>query len=281
MLINPFQPEWQADLNRLHAALPDGARLVLLIDSAFVPKIFQQLGNACKPILLFEFLPACSKEARDVSPFVVSFDPSDKSLVRLLKRCSGWPMLGVLVTYESVEQLAKRLAAWCIVEIEGQNFNFRFPDTRRLPMIFETLTQQQRREFIGNAIGWHYISRDGSWCGLPLEPSTIPLSITEKATLDGTQFGQLLKDSEPDEMWVQLLDRGARTNMLPSQRYALLLNALHVADKNGIDDTLKMAWCMNCIQSFAQGDPGTLQTKLANWKEENAKSENETSYRTA
>ncbi|MGJ9418277.1 DUF4123 domain-containing protein [Massilia sp. CMS3.1] len=281
MLINPFQPEWQSDLNRRHEALPFGARLMLLIDGAFVPRLFRQLGSASEPVLLFEFLPGCSKEAKEVSPFVVSFDPSDKSLVRLLKRCSGWPMLSVLTTYESAERLAKRLAAWCIVEVDGQNFNFRFPDTRRLPMIFETLTQQQRREFIGNAIGWHYISRDGSWSSLPLEPSTIPLSISDKATLDEIQFARLLKDSDPDEVWVQLLDRGARTHLPPSQRHALLSNALHLADKNGLDDILKIAWCMDCIEQSCQSDSDTLRTRLAEWKQETSRTENETSYRTA
>lgn len=254
MLINPFHPDWQSDLNRRHEVLPSGARLVLLIDGAFVPKIFRQLGSACMPVLLFEFLPACSKEAKDVSPFVVSFDPKDKSLVRLLARCSGWPMLSVLTTHESVEQLAKRLAAWCIVEVDGQNFNFRFPDTRRLPVIFETLTQQQRRELIGNAIEWHYIRRDGRWSSLPLEPSTTSLSISDKAILDASQFGRLVKDSEPDEMWVQLLDRGVRTRLLPSQRHALLSNALQAADKDELDEILKIAWCMYCIENSGQSD---------------------------
>lgn len=281
MLINPLQPEWHSDLIRLHEALPSGAGLVLLIDSAFVPKLVRQLGSACEPILLFEFLPGCSKEARDVSPFLVSFDPGDKSLLRLLARCSGWPMLSVLATDESVEQLAKRLAAWCIVEVDGQNFNFRFPDTRRLPTILGTLTQQQRRELIGNAIGWHYISRDGSWSSLPLEPSKIPLSISGKVALDESQFAQLLKDSEPDEVWVQLLDRGARTDLLPSQRHALLSNALHMADKDGLDDMLKVAWCMDFIENPARSDSEALRTRLAEWKKKNSGSEDEILQRTA
>jgi hypothetical protein len=274
MLINPFQPEWQSDLNRHHAALPHGASLMLLIDGVFVPGLFRKLSSECTPILLFELLPGCSKEARDVSPFVVAFDPSNKSLVRLLTRCNGWPMLSVLVTYESAEELAKRFATCCIVEADGQKFNFRFPDTRRLPTVFETLTQQQRGELIGSAIGWHYIGRDGSWCSLPLKPSTQPLPIPEKLVLDGRQFGQLLSDSEPDEMWVQLLDRGAQTDLLPSQRHDLLLDALRVADKHGLDDILKIAWCMDCIKTAYQNYEDTLSAKLFEWKEKNVGDEN-------
>jgi len=281
MLIDPFLPKWQSDLNRLHTALPHGASLMLLIDGAFVPKTFQQLGNECQPILLFELLPGCSREAKDVSPFIVQFAPRDKSLARLLSRCSGWPMLSALATYESAEELAKRLAAWCIVEADGQSLNFRFPDTRRLPAIFDTLTQQQRGELLGNAIGWHYIGREGGWSSLPLEPSTIPLSIPDKTTLNVRQFGQLLKDSEPDEMWVQLLDRGVQTNLLPSQRHALLSNALHVADKNGLGDLLKIAWCTDCMQASCQNDIDTLGVRLAEWRRENDRNKNEALYRTA
>lgn len=281
MLIDPFQPEWQSDLNRLHAALPHGATLKLLIDGAFIPKIFQQLGNQYQPILLFELRPGCSNEARDVSPFIVPFDPRDKSLTRLLSRCSGWPMLSALTTYESAEQLAERLAAWCVVDVDGQSFNFRFPDTRRLPAIFDTLTQQQQGEFIGNAIKWHYISRKGGWSSLPLEASAISPSMPDNTTLDRRQFGQLLKDSEPDEMWVQLLDRGVQTHHLPSQRHALLSNALYVADKNGLHDLRKIAWCMDCIQALTQSDTDTLRIRLAKWRQENDRSENETLYRTA
>lgn len=281
MLIDPFFPEWETDLNRLHAALPHGADLMLLIDSAFVPKLFRQLNDNSKAILLFELLPVCSKEARDVSPFVVRFDPADKSLARLLKRCSGWPMLSALATYESVEQVAKRLGAWCIVEVDGQNLNFRFPDTRRLPAIFEKLTPQQRLELTGNAIDWHYIGRDGSWCSLPLEPNPIPLPIPAKTTLDEHQFGRLLQESEPDEMWVQLLDRGARTDLLPSQRHALLSNALYVADKHGLDDILKVAWCLDCIQTSCQSDADTLRARLLGWIQENVGSESENLYQSA
>lgn len=281
MLIDPFQPDCQSELIRRHAALPPDVGLVLLIDGAFIPKLVRQLGNACKPILLFELLPGCSKEARDVSPFLVSFDPGDKLLLRLLTRCSGWPMLSVLTTYESVEHLAKRLAAWCIVDVEGQSFNFRFPDTRRLPMIFEALTRQQRGELAGNAIGWHYIARNGNWSSLQLEASTIPLSVSDRPTLDETQFGKMLRDSEPDEMWVQLLDRGVRTHLLPSQRHALLVNALQVVDKNGLDYLLKIAWCRDRIEKSCQGDPDTLRTSLDEWIQEKFQNDYEPLYRTA
>lgn len=280
MLIDPFQPDCQSELIRRHAALPSGVGLVLLIDGAFIPKLVRQLGNACKPILLFELLPGCSKEARDVSPFLVSFDPGDKLLLRLLTRCSGWPMLSVLTTYESVEHLAKRLVAWCIVDVEGQSFNFRFPDTRRLPMIFETLTRQQRGELTGNAIGWHYIARNGNWSSLPLEASTIPLSVSDRPTLDETQFGKMLRDSEPDEMWVQLLDRGVRTHLLPSQRHTVLSNAIHVADESDLDDLLKIDWCIDCLEKDCHSNSDTLRASLAEWIQQNSRSENEPLYRT-
>lgn len=275
MLIDTFQPGWEADLNRRHASLPAGANLILLIDGAFTPRLFQQLNGKCKPILLFDLLSSCSDDARDVSPFVVSYDPTEKSLQRVLKRCNRWPMLSALTSYESAEQLAERLAAWCIVKVDGQDFNFRFPDTRRLPAIFETLAPHQRAELLGSAFEWHYISRDGNWHSLPLESSTVASAVSGKASLTGDQFGKLLSDSDPDEMWVQLLDRGAQTDLAPSQRHALIRNALHVANKIGLDEAIKIAWCMECINASDQRDLDSLLADLKKWKQENFRSNNE------
>jgi hypothetical protein len=67
----------------------------------------------------------------------------------LLDKCSGWPMMCAIETPESQAELAARLAAWCVVEVDDQRFNFRFPDTRRLPAIFDALTPTQRAEFAG------------------------------------------------------------------------------------------------------------------------------------
>lgn len=281
MLIDSFQTSWRSDLQQFHAALPEGASLILLIDGAFVLGIFRKLGSVCKPVLLFELLPGCSNNARDVSPFVVSFDPRDRSLSRVLAHCDGWPMISAITTRESAEQLAERLAAWCLIEVDGQKFNFRFPDTRRLPAIFDTLTPSQRRQFAGSAFEWRYIGRDGGWRNLPVKPDDDPPPTAEQATLDEHQFADLLKDSESDEVWVQLLDRGIQTHLSPSQCNSLLSNALFIAKRDGMDESTKLRWCMDCIEEACQSDLDALRRRLVKWNSDNTRSKNEIVRRTA
>lgn len=126
--------------------------------------------------VLFALLPGCSEEAADASPFLTPFDPADKTLKALLRRCDRWPMLSVIATPESIEQLVRRLSAWCVIEVDGQAFNFRFPDTRRLPAIVDVLNPTQRAQFLGPATGWTYIGRNGCWHALAVESSSADIA---------------------------------------------------------------------------------------------------------
>lgn len=123
----------------------------LLIDGAFLPGLRRKLA-ALSPTLLFEFLPGCNDNTRDVSPLLLACMPA---ALRWLERTSGWPMLSVIATRESQRQLAERLAAWCIIEADGQRFNFRFPDTRRLPAIFAALTSGQQAQMAATDAARH------------------------------------------------------------------------------------------------------------------------------
>ena len=281
MLIDPFHPGWLHELTRSHADLPPDAQRLLLIDGAFVPGLFRKLAGTCPPVLLFESLPGCSEATRDVSPFVVAFDPDNRALMRVLDACNGWPMVSAVTTFESTAQFAARLAAWCIVEVDGQRFNFRFPDTRRLPGIFDALTRQQRAEFAGGALEWQYIGRDGAWYRLPLEEGAADVPVSEKAALDDDQFGRLVADSEADGIWLRLQDRGLVSRLLPSQRHTLLANALLSAEAEGLDEMLKLRWCSDCIRAPDARDAQTLQERLVAWTQEKMRKDNEALPRTA
>lgn len=281
MLIDPFHPGWLHELTRSHADIPPEAQLLLLIDGAFVPGLFRKLGEYSQPVLLFESLPGCSEDTRDVSPFVVLFDPDNRALVRVLDACNGWPMVSAVATFENAAQLAVRLAAWCIVEVDGQRFNFRFPDTRRLPGIFDALTRQQRAEFVGGALAWHYIGRDGVWHRLPLEGGAVDVPVSEKAALDDDQFGRLVADSEADGMWLRLQDRGLVSPLLPSQRHTLLAHALLLAEAEGLDEMLRLRWCSDYIRAPDARDAQTMQGRFAAWTQENMRKDNEALPRTA
>lgn len=270
MLIDPFHADWFTDLLVHYASVPTGAHLHLLIDGAFKPGLFRELNK--EPLVLFESLPGCSEETRDVSPFVVQFEPGDRSLYRLLSHCDGFPMVSAITTFETVEKLAERLAAWCIVEADGQRFNFRFSDTRRLPDIFRVLTNQQREEIAGNAIGWRFVGRNGAWNDIAYAPSSGEFPVTARATLDENQFKRLVSDSEPDEMWARLEYRGVTTHLTPSQRHAQLSSALSLVHDGKIDGNDTIRWCAACLSMDETNDLANLRSRFAAWITDNVRS---------
>jgi hypothetical protein len=153
MLTDPYDERW---LERLDVPT-EAKNLYLLVDGAFVPGLHRHIKAAVpfadSPRLLFEALPGCNDKTRDVSPFLVRY-ATNPALDALLAKCSGFPMISAIETIESQTDVAERLAAWSVVQVEGQHYNFRFPDTRRLQGIFDALTSKQRSEVAGPATRW-------------------------------------------------------------------------------------------------------------------------------
>lgn len=240
MFIDPFTQGWFDELNRRAQAEPPAHPAYLLLDGAFVPGLHRLLGDATKAIL-FELLPGCSEEARDASPFLIPLDSLATDIRALLKRCGGWPMVSLIETGEPLAQLAARLASWCIVEADGQWFNFRFPDTRRLPAIFRALDEAQRAQMTGSAVSWLYTARDGNWADLDIKGRES--GIADRPTLEQTQFAQLVEDSRADEVLSLLVDRGDDPYRTPSRSHALVTLALHVAKEAMLEAYATVDWC--------------------------------------
>lgn len=172
----------------------------------------------------------------------------------------------------------QRLAAWCVLEADGQNFNFRFPDTRRLPGMLKALSAQQMAHFVGPVGTWQSMGRNGQWQvplaleRLPLLPATQPLD----TRLTAAQFNAMLADGEADGILLALQDRGHTWNRPHSKVYAAIAQALHIADAAqalALDDAKRMDWCEACL-----ADPALLATgpeaeptpqKLQRWLENN------------
>lgn len=245
MLIDTFAQNWQDRLIDQHAGLADGRQLFLLIDGAFLPDFYREVEKASPVSLLFEQLSACSDQMRSFSPFLVTYSPPPVGLGRALGKCSGWPMLSAIETAEPVAALAQRLAAWCIVENDGQRFNFRFPDTRRLPGLFASLSALQRGSLAGPARRWSWIGRDGNWneLGLP----EIAQDVAAHPILDDEQFAAMVGDSEVDETILLLRDRGPLPAQRPSEIYALVSEARRVAGLCTFDRDICLDWCGHCL----------------------------------
>lgn len=240
MLIDAFPENWLDELSGRTSEPHQLHRRHLLVDGAFVPGLHRLLADEAKAIL-FESLPGCTDVTKDVSPFLTQFDPLDKTLTSLLRRCNRWPMISVIETPESLRQLCDRLAAWCVIEADGQRFNFRFMDTRRLPAIFSILNKAQRAQFGGPAVRWSYMSRHAHWRELATDG--VGDEIAVRPVLDQTQFAALVDDSRADELLMVLSYRGHDPYRRPSRSHDLLSVALSAAANAKLVEADVVEWC--------------------------------------
>ncbi|MGI4844395.1 MAG: DUF4123 domain-containing protein [Janthinobacterium lividum] len=263
MLTDPFADDWLDVLQQRFRERRAAHALHLLIDGAFIPGLHRRLA-AGRKAMLFDGLPASGPATLDVSPFVVLFDPADRALGTLLRSCEGWPMLGVIESPEPWPDLAARLAAWCIVENDGQRFNFRFADTRRLPAILKALDARQRGQLTGPAVSWSYIGRDGNWHTLALDGSGG--AIASDPQLDAAQFAALVEDSRADEVLARLDDHPARAAYRPSQASALICSALAPALEAGLNDTELLDWCGWLLAHAGRDDAPDIARLFTAWE---------------
>jgi hypothetical protein len=263
MLIDTFAADFLQVLEKRAAALDPAHHLYLLVDGAFVPGLHRMLRSDGKGIL-FESLPGFREETKDMSPFLVPFRPANRTMTRLLRRCDRWPMVSAIETTESLRELSDRLAAWCVVEADGERFNFRFADTRRLPGIFNTLSPAQRAAFCGPAVRWSYVSRDGRWHELEINRLSAPPAAEPK--LDQRQFASLVDDSRVDELMAQLSYRGNATYNHPVRSHELLTAALKTATKAELSDEHIVDWCEWFWRRDALQGESAAALSLESWR---------------
>jgi hypothetical protein len=266
MFIDAYAANWFDELHARAEKLSSAHHLYLLVDGAFVPGLHKLLGEECKA-LLFEALPGFNEAAKDVSPFLVPFDLADKDQASLLRRCSRWPMVSLIETSEALEKLRDRLAAWCVVEVDGQRFNFRFPDTRRLKAILQALRPAQRAQLTGPAVFFSYVARDGTWADIALPGGDE--EIVDRPKLDEQQFAMLVDDSRGDEILSILDHRGHAVYRTPSRSYALVGLALSAANSAGeLDDSDTVQWCEWFWKTDQLKDLSDARSTLASWRKQ-------------
>lgn len=245
MLIDEFNDNWLQALGTLENTLPSHHTISLLVDGAFIPGLYRKIAKVCSPFLLFESLPGCSEEAKDVSPMLVPFQRSLPKLDALLGLCSGYPMVSALISEEPPSKLAARLAGWCLVDASGQYFNFRIGDTRRLPAIYRALTPPQRHSLHGPASAWHYVDRSGNWSQIVLDSQDGPVP-DSPPVLSDDQFAMLVDDSLADSILVLLGDRGHSWTS-PARAHEAVCTALRAANIERLTETELVTWCEEFI----------------------------------
>lgn len=247
-LICEHAPEWLDALQNETESIRNartGVHVFALLDCAFIDHMHAAILKQRLPYRsLFDLSSTPSRELQAVSPTLLPLTPGTAAQWRdVLRLSDGWPMLSLIVTPESLDELTLRLSPWCIVNADGQPFVFRFPDTRRLPAIVDVLTPEQHGQFFGPSIAWRYRTRSAQWAELPL-PAT-PLPIADYVKLDARQYAQLIDDSEADAI-IAHLDANEPTTLLPynaATAHQLVTQALKRADRYGIADTDRTQWC--------------------------------------
>ena len=245
--IDQHAPDLIEKLAGFHNQRPQHCNTYLLIDGVFDSRWFAYLSS--QPALswhaLLASLPGNSKAVLKISPLLVSYAPDDQEMESLLRATSGKPMLSVLNTPDDMDLLSDRLARWCVVKADGQSFNFRFTDTRRLPGIVAALDAQQRGQLLGPTQGAHYVNRQGRWeaLSLPQQPES---PVAQRVELTDAQFAKMVADSEADEILAALAQPlpSGYAALAPSQRYARARLALTLAERHDQKDAPgRMALC--------------------------------------
>lgn len=237
--IDEFEPAWLDRLDAIAAQVPSGHRLLLLLDAAFLPGVTARLhALGAAPHLVFEHLGETRADALAVSPCVVAHRPGRAAFRAVLRDCDTRPMVTALVTRETPDRLAARLARWVIVQVTDSAFHLRLADTRRLPALAGALRPEQLADAIGPVAQWRCIGRDGRWQELPRpawEKAPPRPPFPQAASLDDAQFATLVQDSEADELLAVLAPElpqvWSRTR--PSWRHRHAQDALRAADARG------------------------------------------------
>lgn len=272
MLNDPYNSEWLDELLQLASAGTADAKLYFLIDGAFKPGFYRQVIKETKVenyALLFETLPSCSEAVKDVSQFLLEYEATRHLSFEILHQCSGHPMVSVIQTTETFNELTYRLAPWCIVYADQQRFNFRFTDTRRLPDIFSALNDGQKGQITGPALQWSYIDRQGQWLNLPIKASD-SAAISTWPELDDSQFAMLVSASETDEMLERISRRQHLPNELPSRLYDAISQALRISFSKGLESGPLLRWCVSCIDNLSSLSDDALAREFLYWLENRA-----------
>lgn len=252
-LIGLHSPGWLEDIETQVEAdfvqWPD-ARAFALVDCAFSDRCFSLMRKRSLDFrTLFDLSDSPSEALQAVSPTLLPLTrETTLAWKEILSPTDGFPMLSMIVTPESLDELALRLDPWCIVDADGQAFVFRFPDTRRLPGIVEVLSPEQHGMLFGPAYAWRFRTRSAQWADLPLP--TAPCPAAERVRLDALQCAYLIRDSEADEIMADLnLNEPALMRQYhPADAHALVATGLQRADRYGIPSADRTQWCRFLLQ---------------------------------
>jgi len=237
MPIDRHPADWKAVL---HASLAGAeGNIHALVDGVHNEAFYQALKKQARLryLSLYATVPSADEETLGLAPILVQYDSAHSTQWdTLMEFTNGKPALGIIVTAESIEQVAARLIPWCVVDADGYSLALSFADTRILPALVDALTPQQRGQFFGPALRWTYVARDASWQGLPVDAAQA-LPAAQKVALSAAQVAALMDASEADSIafqFQQYLDKPL-ARYTAADAHALIGQWLRVADRVKIE----------------------------------------------
>lgn len=177
---------------------------------------------------------------KEVAPHLARLpDESDKQrswLQQLVDACDGKPMLSMLISAISAEQLREHFKPYLLARSEDSlEWPVRWADTRTLPGLIGALTDQERRHLLSPLYAWIATSRQGEmihWQGEG-NPHPEPADF-DCWPLDEARFGKPVAEAEADAVLSQIDDR--RPDLLvidrPAEIHARVARQLAIASRH-------------------------------------------------
>ncbi|RJG07634.1 DUF4123 domain-containing protein [Noviherbaspirillum cavernae] len=241
MAINRYPSDWYGTLTmrlaEIERQFPD-AHIHALIEGVLADSCHSFLKRSTRLpfVALYANTASADEETLSISPLLVEYRANEHDTWNtLLKKTSGVPALSLIVTSESITQLATRLTPWCIVDAGGHHLALSFADTRILPVLFAAVTPQQKAQLCGPANCWQYVSRTAEWETLSLPETGLPPA--DEIILSEGQCTQLIDAAEADGVLYQL--RAHSANLVdchtPARAHEIVSRWLACADHARIE----------------------------------------------
>jgi hypothetical protein len=208
-------------------------------------------------------------EAQLASPWVVQLDErsmSESVWLRLAhlalhRSCMTW-----ISTELGLDDLRPRLRARTEAELPDQHaVLLRYFDPRVLPVLHETLRDEQAEVFFSICSAWHFVSRMG-------QVQTLSAFTTDKDSfqaplkLDESQFALMLRAAEVDAIIPELVRESPDSflPLAPPERIAFVQQCLEYADEVGIQSHAnRVLWCLATLEMGDEFIRGPVWTPLA------------------
>ncbi|ALX84290.1 hypothetical protein APT56_14470 [Achromobacter denitrificans] len=244
--IDPAAPEVAHALYDAAWNHPDGPQRYVLLDAVFSARLPERLARWLdSDDYRSLYAGRYQGEGLDqVAPYLLRLPwvPALRAPLcdKLLQLTRGKPMLSLLTTSASFDQLADHLGRRIeAVNAEGKAYLLRLADTRSFAALLEVFAPAQRHRLLAGIERWSYVDRSGAWRGVDGDQRFDPEAGAEPYVIAADQQRHLQWLALPDAIlrFVQLRAPlfGALT-CPPSAAYQCILEGVRRLARRGLDN---------------------------------------------